>query len=71
MNCGASCAKFLLILFNVIFLIGGVALAVIGAYLLVDDKLLDIANLANYIDTDENIVSVDDLHNTLSYIDTL
>ena len=53
----SSFAKFFLILLNVVFMLAGAALALVGIYLLFVDNIFHIVYVDNYIDADENVVS--------------
>ena len=57
MSSGSSFAKFFLILLNVVFMLAGAALALVGIYLLFVDNVFNIIYVDNYINTDENLVS--------------
>lgn len=45
---GAKCAKFSLVLFNIIFFLLGIAILAIGIYVLVDPKFNHFKNIASY-----------------------
>lgn len=45
---GAKCAKFSLILFNIVFFLLGIAILAVGIYVLVDPKFQHFKNIASY-----------------------
>ncbi|KAK2184254.1 hypothetical protein NP493_273g01042 [Ridgeia piscesae] len=46
-TCGASCAKFMLFVFNFIFFLSGVALLGIGIWLLADSSIIDLMKVVS------------------------
>ena len=56
-DCSASLAKFALILLNVVFMLAGVALTLVGVYLVFVNRVFQVVYVDNYVELNEYLVS--------------
>lgn len=55
MSCGVGCARMMLIIFNVIFWLSGLAVLAVGIWMLVDDTITEMVDFVN-VDDDDNLL---------------